>query len=120
MTNAGSHAKTILDTRGSQSRKGRMQSRQLPPRQRRTKWPRSLQLPGGRIVEVRAREPASDGGARPSCLFAEARALFEGGELALYEGDVAVEAASLSLAEFRMVLPLEGPPPVSEMPPGSG
>ncbi|HSQ63126.1 MAG TPA: hypothetical protein VLM85_07910 [Polyangiaceae bacterium] len=50
---------------------------------------------------MRAREPASDGGARPSCLFAEARALFEGGELALYEGDVAVEAASLSLAEFH-------------------
>ena len=79
-----------------------MQSRQLPHRQRRTKWPRSLQLPGGRIVEVRARpeEPARDED-RPSCIFAEARALFEGGALAVYEDGVAVPAASLSLAEFH-------------------
>jgi hypothetical protein len=77
-----------------------MQSRQPGKRQPRTKWPPSVQLQGGRIVEVRARKEAARAEPDPTCLFAEARALFEG-ELAIYDDGALVEPGALSLGEFH-------------------
>ena len=65
------------------------------------KWPRHLQLPGGRIVEVRASEGEKRDAPVRRCLFGKARALLESGAVTLYEEGVAIEPSSLALAEFH-------------------
>ncbi len=65
------------------------------------KWPSSLQLPAGRVVDVKAQRSGPPASVEARCVFADARALFESKAVELFEGGEPVDPAGLSLAEFH-------------------